>query len=60
MKRQTPTNAVAAISIAVRKLDTGPELVQVPSQQNSGRFGGNTTAHRVANMNGAELKRVAT
>ena len=57
---QTPTNAVAAISVAAMKLDTSPELVRAPLQRSSGRSGGSTTACHAVNTHDGELKRVAT
>src|SRR5262249_39482662 len=58
MKRQTQTNAVAAIFDAAKKLVIKPEHVRALWPRSSGRFAGSTTVHPAVNMDGVVPKRV--
>ena len=55
MKRQIRINAAAVIFNAVRKLDTGQELVLELLQPSFGRFGGSTIVSHVVSTDGVEL-----
>ena len=56
MKRRIQASAVAAMSDAVKKLDTKSEHARDRLQQSSGRFAGSTTVRLAVNMDGAAVR----
>ena len=60
MKRRIQTNAGAATSDAVKRLDTSQALAPDLSPRNSGRFVGNTTVRPAVNTDGVEVGVAAT